>query len=370
MNIILQNSTLKYLILVKNPNMGASCSSSARKKYSDVINYLRSKDCATYTYLTAFSPIYAEQNKAPHIIIIGESHSYNPAISLPRGERNCSTFVGILNDMVSICSNPVTKTTVFLENYGGFIDQNNPEERKTRDVFLDIPDTENPFNVNRQQVLSDHFRNKYSKNSIDVIDSDMFYPARSDLIISKKQNMSTISVYTIDAFGQWLNMNYMISDVQYESLKSSGFRLSNDYMSLFNDEMRQDPFLNIISLFGHIVLLFLKINLNNIFNIEVYNHIREEFLEHFNEIEIDFSNKNRKKRCIDGNQKDRLEDHTYAIGIFITYITDCINFHLISKTRGIVLISYGQHHAQNFEEMVNISRVYNEDFGDVKARVD
>jgi len=94
--------------------MGANCSSSHKKKYNDVKNYLNSKDCHTFTYAKAFSPLVKD---LPYIIIIGDNH-YTTQFG------SCSTFSGILDNMLSICVNPKSKVTVFLE-------ENTQEKKQT-----------------------------------------------------------------------------------------------------------------------------------------------------------------------------------------------------------------------------------------------
>lgn len=98
---------IKYRTMI-NRSMGAACSSSSKKKYNDAINYLKSKSCMTFTYSRGFSPL---AKNMPHVILVGENHFENPSI-----KGNCGTISGLLNELVSICKDPISRLTIFTED--------------------------------------------------------------------------------------------------------------------------------------------------------------------------------------------------------------------------------------------------------------
>lgn len=331
--------------------MGAVCSSSIRNRYIDFLSYLRSKTCSTYTYLVSFKPLY---NKLPYLIILGENHESNPSQYVKKGERNCSTVTGILNEIVSTCNNSRVKTTVFLENnYNSRILKN----YDIKESLLKIPDIENPFNVNRQGVFLNFVRNNYSNNSIEIIDSDIFYIARYAFILSGEQNIDDFKEYTIPILKTWLEEIHNITEEQFLLLEQTAKPLSDEYLESFEENISSDEFIRHLSFFSFIVMVFLEQTKTVLFNEDVYNHVFDGFTERFNVIESNYTSFTN-KRSIDGDKKD----HTYDIGMVITYLSDCLNLHRMSGIKGFVVVSYGQLHAENFEDMIIDSKLYKNTF--------
>jgi len=334
--------------------MGAVCSSGIKNRYVDFLSYLRSKSCSTYTYLVSFKPLYM---KLPYIIILGENHESNPSQSIEKGKRNCSTITGILNEIVSTCNDPSVKTTIFLEN--NYKDSSRILKKyDIKESLLKIPDIENPFNVNRQEVFLNFVRNNYSENSIEIIDSDIFYIARYAFILSGKQNIDDFKEYTIPILKRWLKEIHNISDEQFLLLEQTAKSLSDEYLESFEVLISSDEFIRHLSFFSFIVMVFLEQTKTVLFNENVYNNVFDGFTERFNVIESNYTPSFTNKRSIQGETKD----HSFDIGMVITYLSDCLNFHRMSSIKGFVVVSYGQRHAENFEDMITDSRWYKNDF--------
>lgn len=340
--------------------MGAVCSSSSTKKYNDAKKYLKSKSCMTFTYSRGFSPLVSN---IPHVILVGEHHFYNPSIKLERNNRNCGTISGIMNELVSICKNPRSKLTIFAEDDTDGI--SHKLDRSTIDVFSDIQEKENPFNVNSQKVILDHFERKYGNENIDVIRSDIFFLARSQFLLEEDvvvMSPDRINLWTIFPFKEWANGLTGISWDNLNSIELEGSKLSKKYMSGLPKHIQRDKMIHKISDFGHMVLLFLILHYTRIFHSGVYKFVSEEFYKLFNEIVKRYvSPTSKRKRTI-------VDDHQDDIGNVITFIGDTLNFYRIStmKEEGIVLVSYGQEHTETFKMFLDTSMLYNNDytFGD------
>ncbi|CAM9530244.1 unnamed protein product [Pylaiella littoralis] len=265
-------------------------------------------------------------------------------------------MTGILNETVSICSDPSVKTTIFLENnykYDGL----NIKDYSAKDALLNTPNIENPFNVNRQGVILDFVRKNYSKNSIDIIDSDIFYLARFDLIVSKEQNLYIFEKYATSVLKKWLKDVHNLTEEKFKFIQEKAEILSKEYLEFFNEDMQSDIFLQHVSLFSYTILLFLEMNPTVLFGKKMYETVFESFTEYFNTIETNFVKKSNKRK-LDYEQ----EDHSESMGMLVTYLADALNFHRISTIEGIVLISYGQHHAETFENIVVNSNWYTKGF--------
>lgn len=334
--------------------MGASCSSSNSKKYRDSLYYLRSKPCTTYTYSRSFSPLV---KKLPYVIIIGEHHLENPSRCLKPDNRKCSTVSGIMNELVSICSDPVSKPTVFIEDK--VEDTDHKEHRKDKEVLFDVQNRENPFNVNRQKVLFDHMERKYDKNVVEIIRSDIFFLARGQFLfegIIPTQN--TIELFTDSNLIEWTERIIGLNYRQYEILKEEGQELAKEHWSHFDEDIRNDSMLKYLAEFSHIILLIVKTYETRLFHSDVTEYVRNRIVELFLQIEKTFEPTSGKRKREYDNESMEVIPHYYDIGLLITFLGDVLNFYHIGTLSDIVLISYGQVHSENFTEMLEESNLY------------
>lgn len=335
---------IKYRPMI---NMGAACSSSSKKKYNDAINYLKSKSCMTFTYSRGFSPL---AKNMPHVILVGENHFENPPIT-----GNCGTISGLLNELVSICKDPVSRLTIFTEDEPD--DDIQKVDRSTIDVFSDM-DNDNPFNVNSQKVILDQFERKYGDENVHIIRSDIFFSARSqflheDVVIFEDR----IHLFTIFPFKLWAIDLVDTSLTNMDIIESEGSKLSKKYMSGLPTYIQEDMMLHRMSEFGHMVLLFLKMNETRIFHSGVYNFVAEQFYKLFNGIIQAYSPPTTKRK------RTNVDTHNDEIGTLITFIGDALNFYKISTMdEGIVLVSYGQEHTETFKKLLDTSMLYNTDY--------
>lgn len=334
--------------------MGASCSSSSDKRYREALTYLLSKPCTTYTYSRAFSPIVKD---LPHVIIIGEHHLKNPSRQLSQENRNCSTFSGILNELVSICSHPISKPTVFIEDKVEDTEHN--VKRETKDVLLDVYNRENPFNVNRQKVLLDHMERKFDRDVIQIVRSDIFFIARAQFLFQGEiPSVSTIELFTDSNLRSWTKRMINMNDYQYDILKVQGKKVAQEHWSHFENEMRQDRLLKYIAEFSHIIFLFLKTYPTRLFHSGVHEHMINKFIEMFLSIEENFIPTPQKRKRDSYNEPIDEIPHYNDVGNLISFLGDILNFYHISNVNGIVLISYGQLHSENFAELFEESKLY------------
>lgn len=326
--------------------MGATCSSSSLKKYNDVKNYLNSKECETFTYAKAFSPLVKD---LPYVIIIGENHFQT---YFQKDKRSCSTFSGILDKMLSICSDPSSKVTVFLEED---MDERR-DECNIKRVLNHVEDTENPFNVNRQKVLMTYLEKQYP-SGIHVIPSDIFQLARGNYIHCDHtpSTWEHLENYTMGPLQRWLGL----TDKQFSFMVEMEKNLELTEMRLehFDDEIKEDTEVNTISKFANIIFMFLNINKTRLYHENIHEYAQQYLNDLFNDISWAYNLKTQKRK----RDEEPVKGHGLAMGYAITFLGDLLNFYRIGKTKGIVLISYGQRHAETFSDLFEESNLYQND---------
>ena len=337
--------------------MGASCSSSPNKKYKDALDYLRSKPCTTYTYARAFSPLSRD---APYIILIGEIHQENPSRKMEPRNRNCSTVSGILNEIASICSDPTSKATVFIEDEMG--NKDHETFRTDTDVFLDIEDRTNPFNINRQVVLFDHMERNFEKNIFELVRGDVFSTIRGAFYHNEYDiGVGILETYFCHNLRLWLqNVGGIDNPDKYALLKQSGHELAEQHWSRVNEEMRRDKALKYISQVSHILLTFLETYGHPLVHTKVSDYTIVKFMTLFGEIERTYVSSTKRKRE-DESIPSEGRPHYQHVGDLITFLGDALSFYHISRTKDIVLVSFGQYHAEHFTGFVEASMLYKKD---------
>lgn len=85
----------------QSDNMGASCSSTALKRYSDIKNRLNQKTCLTFDAADGLLPRLGTQ--APPVWLFGEDHGDNESDSIRGNGRNCALVTDLVQHAVSSC---------------------------------------------------------------------------------------------------------------------------------------------------------------------------------------------------------------------------------------------------------------------------
>lgn len=328
--------------------MGATCSSSSKKKYDDVRNYLNSKDCETFFYAKAFSPVVKD---LPYVIIIGENHNESNI----KSSKICSTFSGILNKTVSICSDPSSKVTLFLEED---VEEKKEIGRSFKSVIDDVKDTQNPFNITRQKVISNRLEEQYP-NGFSVIHSDLFYLSRQQYIWcdGKQKSMCPYFEYaTIRSFKNVFGLTDSEMNILIKTEKD--MELTDIRLEHFDDQIKKDEEVRTISKFTNLVLLYLKSNKTRLYHENIHDYVNTYLTSLFDEISWDYNLEPKKRKR---EEEETEKGHGFAMGDVLTFLGDLVNFYMIGKTQGVVIISYGRRHAEHFADLFEESKLYRDD---------
>ncbi|CAM9699323.1 unnamed protein product [Ectocarpus sp. 6 AP-2014] len=122
-------------------NMGASCSSSALRRYKNIKERMNQKTCLTFHAADGLLP--SNDGNAPPIWLFGEDHSENESDTLPKGARSCATMTDLVQHAVSSCQSNAAEVIVIYENA----------------VISDFLETRDPNN-------DDQFRDDLSHHSV------------------------------------------------------------------------------------------------------------------------------------------------------------------------------------------------------------
>ena len=338
--------------------MGALCSSSSKQKYDNSLIYLKSKQCTTYTYIKAFSPLL-KINNLPYLIIVGENHLKNPSMLIEPRERDCSTIYGILNHISSLCENPTSKTTVFIEEVTFGKNKEDIEDDEDDDDVFNIEGFENGFGINKQLEILGYVEKKFKSNLIDIVRSDTFQIIRGLFFFNENEvNVGLIRRYFYHDLRLWIQNIGMKNETKsmverfhkYQLIEKMGIDLSNDYWLDIDHPMRTDKTLKYINRLGHIIIVFFQTYKTIVFNENVIDYILNKFIIMFEDI--------KNKYVIRKRKRPYYED----VGNLITFVGDALTFYQISQTNDIVLISYGQFHSEHFAKLVEVSGLFSEDY--------
>lgn len=94
--------------MLSNNTMGASCSTSVRKKYAEIKMYLKTKPCLVFDVVETL----VSKTGSP-MVLMGEDHTENEVTKYDL--RTCATVMAMVKDAVSECEEPKTNIVVFLE---------------------------------------------------------------------------------------------------------------------------------------------------------------------------------------------------------------------------------------------------------------
>lgn len=115
-----------YILITK---MGAGCSSSAKKKYNDLKNYLNSHECMTFDVIHGF----VSNSSRPPVILIGENHLVNDSLF---GSQSCVTSFSAMSKIVSKCKDPSANVHFVVEKTGSiFAETRSMKSMKDDSVF-------------------------------------------------------------------------------------------------------------------------------------------------------------------------------------------------------------------------------------------